>query len=172
MAELSASQTSGSRNSLKKLAIRVDLTAMVDLAFLLITFFMLATSLSKPRAMPLVMPAKGPPGKVAASTTLTICLGSNNRVLWYRGMAGKPLSTPQIIDYSKNGLRRTLVEISKDIFKATGKPMMVLIKPSSHSVYANMVAAMDELNISSVQSYAIADIAATDIDLLKAHNAF
>ena len=172
MAELSASQKSGGRSSLKKLSVRVDLTAMVDLAFLLITFFMLATSLAKPRAMPLVMPVKGPDGLVAASSTMTVCLGKDNKALWYLGMPDKPLTTPEIIDYSKTGLRRTLIETNKKVFRSTGKNMMVIVKPSSHSVYANMVAAIDELNITEVQSYAIADISAKDIDLLKQHNAF
>ena len=172
MAELNASEKTGRRRSVSRMSPRIDLTAMVDLAFLLITFFMLATSLAKPRAMPLAMPAPGTPGGVPESSTVTICLGNNNQVLWYRGMADKPLSTPEIIDYSKNGLRHTLMETSKKVFKSTGKNMMVIIKPSSHSVYANMVAAIDELNIAEVQSYAIADISVKDIDLLKQHNAF
>jgi hypothetical protein len=122
--------------------------------------------------MPLAMPVKGQDGPVAASSTMTICLGKENKALWYLGMPDKPLTTPEIIDYSKTGFRRTLIETSKQVFKSTGKNMMVIVKPSSHSVYANMVAAIDELNITEIESYAIADISAKDIDLLKQHNAF
>ncbi|MDB5136992.1 MAG: biopolymer transporter ExbD [Mucilaginibacter sp.] len=172
MAELSASEKSGRRTSQKKLSVRVDLTAMVDLAFLLITFFMLTTSLSKPRAMSLAMPFKGPPGGVAESSTMTICLGNNNQAVFYRGMADKPLSTPAIVNYGKNGLRRAIIETGKEIFKTTGKNMMVVIKPSSHAVYANLVATLDELDITKVQSYAIADISTKDIELLKQQKAY
>lgn len=63
MAELNVSTgKTGRKNRTSKMPVRVDLTAMVDLAFLLITFFMLTTSLTKPREMPVVMPADGPPG--------------------------------------------------------------------------------------------------------------
>lgn len=171
MAELTASQKTGGRGSLKKLSVSVDLTAMVDLAFLLITFFILTTTLSKPRAMLLAMPV-GPASAVGESTTVTICLGKNNQALWYRGMAEKPLTTPTIVDYSKRGLRRAIIEAGKQVFKSTGKTMMVVVKPSSHSVYANMVAAIDELNITGTESYAIADISPKDIDLLKQQNAY
>ncbi len=171
MAELNTSEKTGSRSPLKRLSVRVDLTAMVDLAFLLITFFMLATSLAKPKAMPLTMPV-GPPGPVSEKTTMTICLGKNNQALWYLGMADKPLSAPQMVNYSNNGLRRAIIETGKAVFKTTGKSMMVIVKPSAHSVYANVVAALDELNIANVQSYAIANISPKDTDLLKLHRAW
>jgi biopolymer transport protein ExbD len=172
MAEFNSSPKTKSRSSLKKLSVRVDLTAMVDLAFLLITFFMLTTTLAKPKAMQLAMPVKGTPGGVSEKTTMTICLGKNNQVLWYLGMADKPLTTPKLVDYGKNGLRRVIVETSKLVFRATGKNLMVLIKPASHSVYANLVAALDELDINKVSSYAIADISPKDIVLLKQHYAY
>ena len=63
MAELNPTSKKTGANRVKKMPVRVDLTAMVDLAFLLITFFMLTTSLAKPRIMPLVMPSDGPAGR-------------------------------------------------------------------------------------------------------------
>src|ERR1700679_2105613 len=80
----------------KKSSTRVDLTAMVDLAFLLITFFMYTTTLSKPKAMNLVMPnnedqkAQLP---IAASRSMTILLGSHHKLEWYMGEAGKTAPT-------------------------------------------------------------------------------
>ncbi|HEY4197145.1 MAG TPA: biopolymer transporter ExbD [Mucilaginibacter sp.] len=173
MAELNASEKSGKRGSLKRLSPRIDLTAMVDLAFLLITFFMLTTTLSKPHVMGVVMPVKGvPPSASPESRTMTLCLGKNDQVLWYMGMAEKPLTAPAIVNYGKNGLRTTIVNTSKRILAATGKPLIVIIKPSTHALYSNLVSALDELNIASIPSYAIADISPKDIDLLKQQNAF
>src|SRR3569833_1495702 len=86
----------------KKASTRIDLTAMVDLAFLLITFFIMATSLAKPKAMSLAMPIpESPPEPVSDLTTMSICLGKGNKVMWYMGMPEKPLTTPKIVDFSK-----------------------------------------------------------------------
>jgi biopolymer transport protein ExbD len=172
MAELTTSEKSGRKSSLRKLSPRVDLTAMVDLAFLLITFFMLATTLSKPHMMGVIMPVDTTSEPVPESRTMTLCLGKNNQVLWYLGMAEKPLTVPAIVNYGKNGLRAAIINTSKKILTSTGKPLIVIVKPSSHSLYSNLVSTLDELNISSISSYAIANISAKDIDLLRQQKAF
>ena len=70
----------------RKLNSKVDLTAMVDLAFLLITFFMLTTSLSKPASMDLAMPdAKGKPNPVDENRTMTILIGDDNKTQCFMG---------------------------------------------------------------------------------------
>jgi biopolymer transport protein ExbD len=167
MAELiSSPEKSGRKRFGKRTPLRVDLTAMVDLAFLLITFFMLTTSLIKPKSMPLVMPVAGPPEPVSENRTMTICLGKNNQLLWYLGMLEKPLITPQVVNNSR-GLRTAIIETGKRVQAATGKSLIVLIKPAEHSVYASLVDALDEVNITKVPTYAIVDISKTDIDLLK-----
>jgi len=173
MAELVASEKNGKRSSLKKLPPRIDLTAMVDLAFLLITFFILTTSLIKPKAMDVSMPVKDtPPGGYAASRTMTICLGKNNQAVWYVGLPDQPIVQPTIVNYSKTGLRMAIANTSKDILKKTGKTIIVIVKPSSLSLYDNLVNTLDELNIASVPSYAIADISPKDIHMLKQKNAY
>jgi biopolymer transport protein ExbD len=172
MAELTTSEKSGRRSSLRKLSPRVDLTAMVDLAFLLITFFMLATTLSKPHMMGVIMPVDTESEPVPESRTMTLCLGKNNQVLWYLGMPEKPLTAPTIVNFGKNGLRAAIINTSKKILTATGKPLIVIVKPSSHSLYSNLVSTLDELNIASIPSYAIADISSKDIDLLRQQKAF
>jgi biopolymer transport protein ExbD len=168
MAELNSSPAkSVNKPAPKRVPLRVDLTAMVDLAFLLITFFMLTTSLMKQKAMPLAMPADGPPGPVPETRTMTICLGKNNQALWYIGMADKPLTTPKIVRYGKD-LQTTILENGKQIARTSGKEMIVLVKPSVHSVYENLVETIDELNIANVSTYAIAAVLPKDADLLKA----
>lgn len=176
MAELTQSPANnggGARTS-KKLSTRVDLTAMVDLAFLLVTFFMLTTTLTKPRAMNLTMPDKTDTGglSVAASRTITLCLGKNDQLVYYRGTIEKPIGEPRVIGYQKTGLRHALLTSAKKIKDETGKSMIVVVKPSIHSVYANMVNAIDELNITEAKTYAVTDISARDIDLLKQKSIF
>jgi biopolymer transport protein ExbD len=172
MAELDTSSGGGKKGGkvrTKKASTRVDLTAMVDLAFLLITFFMLTTTLAKPKAMDLAMPDKDEKTKdelpVAASRSMTLLLGANNKVEWFIGVPGE--TPPTTEGYGKDGLRKTLLEKGREIQQSTGKYMVVLIKPSDKSNYKNVVDAIDEINIAGVKSYAIIDITQPEIELLK-----
>jgi len=175
MAELDTSgggKKGGGKVRTKKKSTRVDLTAMVDLAFLLVTFFMLTTTLNKPKAMDLTMPDKDEKQKdekpVPETRTMTILLGANNKIEWYLGLPGKPLAPPTTDNYGKEGIRKAIIENQKKIFDASGgKPMIVLVKPSDKSVYGNMVNIMDELNIAKVEIRAIVDILPSEVDLLK-----
>jgi len=140
MAELDTSgggKKKGGKVRSKKASTRVDLTAMVDLAFLLITFFMLTTTLSKPKAMDIAMPDKDEKQEqqldVAASRTMTLLLGKDDKLMWYIGEPGK--SAPEVESYGKNGLRKTLLEKGKEVQDKTGKYMFVILKPSDKSVY-------------------------------------
>src|SRR5690554_6564073 len=99
----------------KKHVGRVDLTAMVDLAFLLITFFMLTTSLNKPNAMDVTVPDKNqedPEDRmdVAHNRTLTLLLGSDDKIVWYMGEFNEPLEGPETVDYGVGGIRDVLLE--------------------------------------------------------------
>lgn len=172
MAELTTSGNSGRKGRRSTMTPRIDLTAMVDLAFLLITFFIMATTLAKPKAMPLAMPIPGPSEPVPESRTMSVCLGKDNKVIWYIGMPDKPLTTPQLVHFSKTGLRSALIDNNKRVLQMSGKPLIVILKPSDHSVYSNFVAALDEFNVASIQSYAVADITPKDIDMLKQQGAF
>lgn len=173
MAELDTSSGGGKKGGKvrsKKASTRVDLTAMVDLAFLLITFFILTTTLAKPKAMDVIMPDKDEKQEdqmdMAASRSMTILLGSNNKLEWFVGEPGK--SQPESSNYSgKNGIRQVLIDKGKEIQASTGKYMFVLIKPSDKSNYKNLVDVLDEMKITAVQSYAIVDILPSELDLLK-----
>jgi biopolymer transport protein ExbD len=176
MAELDTSGGGGKKGGKvrsKKQSTRVDLTAMVDLAFLLVTFFMLTTTLNKPKAMDLAMPDKDEQNTqepIAASRTMTILLGSNNKLEWFIGEPGK--SAPTVEGYGKEGIRKVLVEQSQKVKQTTGKDMFVIVKPSEKSVYKNVVDVLDELHITNNMAFAIVDISTPEIDLLKRDNIF
>jgi len=179
MAELDTSggggKHKGGKVRTKKKATRVDLTAMVDLAFLLITFFILTTTLSKPKALELIMPDKDEKTHdqlpVPESRTMTLLLGDNDKLEWFVGEPGK--SQPSVIGYGKEELRKVLVDQDKAI-KAShgGQGMIVVVKPSAQSTYKNMVTVMDELNITGIDQRAIVDITPVELALLKRDNLF
>jgi len=159
----------------KKTSTKVDMTPMVDLGFLLITFFMLTTTMSKPKTMEINMPAKIDKKvktvPVKESYTLTLLLDKDNTVYWYRGMLGvdKPLSDLTKTNFSKTGIRKTLLELKKEIGgkvnSKTGKNewnIVVIIKPTKRAKYRNMVDILDEMNICDIQKYAIVDVTLAD----------
>jgi biopolymer transport protein ExbD len=179
MAELDTSgggKHKGGKIRSKKASTRVDLTAMVDLAFLLITFFMYTTTLQKPKAMDLAMPDNSVKTKqlpFAASRAMTILLGSHNRVEWYMGEAGK--STPTVTGFGKNQLRKDIIDNKKkvaDTHVGDEQKMEVVIKPSDKSTYETLVATLDEMSISNIEIYAIVKITPVEVNDLKKNNIY
>ncbi|MDQ8052799.1 MAG: biopolymer transporter ExbD [Pedobacter sp.] len=150
MAELNSGGGDGKGGKVrsKKQSTRVDLTAMVDLAFLLITFFMLTTSLSKPLAMDIAKPDKDEKNldnrkELKASQTMTILLGKNNKVAWYMGIAGG--EAPTIEGFAD--VRASLLKNKQKVKETMGKDIVIVVKPTDASTYKNFVDIMDELNI-------------------------
>ena len=157
----------------RKLNSKVDLTAMVDLAFLLITFFMLTTSLTKPHAMDLTLPDDSPvkPMPVDENLTMTILIGKDNKLKCYMGMLSE--NRPKEIAFSDSkALRKEIVSNKKKASvyaNSIGKPeksLIVLIKPGNKSNYRNLVDVLDEMAISNIQTYAITDLAPAESRLL------
>lgn len=123
MAEVNTDkEEKGKVGTLQKLSNRVDLTPMVDLGFLLITFFMLATSLAKPQSMEISMPPKDK-GKAAqqqtvkASRAMTIVLGKNDKVYYYFGITQNGVD-PEVHETTfdpKQGIRKVLLMRNKQV---------------------------------------------------------
>lgn len=173
MAELNTGDGGGKKGGgkvrSKKSGGRVDLTAMVDLAFLLITFFMLTTTLSKPQSMDLTLPDKEDKNdnskdlKVDENRTMTILLGENGKLVRYVGLLATPVAggAPKDFAYGKDGIRGELIsrnKLVKEYSAAKGKPkdgMIVIIKPSKKATYRNLVDILDEMAIVGVDTYAI-----------------
>jgi biopolymer transport protein ExbD len=108
----------------KKPSGRVDMTPMVDLGFLLLTFFVLTSTLKEPQVMELSVPAKKEDmpdvdkTKFPAKLTINILLGENNRVFWYQGVDKKDeVPTINRTTYGRNGLRKMLLEKNEKLNK-------------------------------------------------------
>jgi biopolymer transport protein ExbD len=145
----------------KKTSTRIDMTPMVDLAFLLLTFFVMTTTLNKPQTMEITMPEedeKEPP-KVNEKHVLTLVMGKDDRIYWYIGITDPEV---KVTNFSHNGIRKLLLEKKRDIPK-----LIVLIKSLDESKYKNMVDILDEMNINSIQRYAIVDVTPVDKELIK-----
>jgi biopolymer transport protein ExbD len=180
MAELNTGDGGGGKGGKvrsKKQNSKVDLTAMVDLAFLLITFFMLTTTLSKPQSMSLGLPdkdedsTKTKPMKVDERRTMTVMMGENNKLVYYMGLLETPIAGPKDIAYGKDGIRKELLSRKKSVVEITGdkaKGIIVIIKPGKKSNYKNLVDILDEMAITGVATYAIVnDFLPKETELLE-----
>lgn len=142
---------------------RLDMTPMVDLAFLLLTFFMLTTTFNKPYTMEIVMPEKDEtnnPPEVNHKQVVTLVLGGEDKIYWYKGLETDVNQT----DYSSDGIRSVL-----RMQNASIKDMVVLIKPSNDSRYQNIVDILDEMKIDNISRFYLVDITAADLALIKNH---
>ena len=127
MAEIIQEEKGGGKKKAKKHAPHIDMTPMVDLMCLLITFFMLTTAFSKAKIMEINLPEKlkkdqpQEAPRIVASRTLNIILGPNDKIYWYPG-AVKPedynnLPPVNEVDYSATGIRQLLLERNKTLAK-------------------------------------------------------
>jgi biopolymer transport protein ExbD len=178
MAEISTATTAdkpGVRRS-KKLSTRVDLTPMVDLGFLLITFFIFTTTMSTPRELPLYMPADGPPSKSPESGSLTVLPLSSDKIFYYHGEMKDALNKKAfgITSYSvKDGIGQVIrdKQLVLDKVKQGGrKNLILMIKPTSESNYKNVVNLLDEVLLNDVKRYAIMDITEEEKKMLQEKN--
>ncbi|HEU5165994.1 MAG TPA: biopolymer transporter ExbD [Chitinophagaceae bacterium] len=167
----------------KKQIIRIDMTPMVDLGFLLITFFVFTTTMSTPKATDLFMP-KDPTNnkdstKIIDDLALTLLLDEDNGVYYYNGTFDNAARSNTIFqtNYSTyEGIGKIIRQKQKDIdasgkFADGRKGMMLLIKPTSKSVYKNVIDALDETVINDVKKYAIVEPTADELQFLKAQKA-
>jgi biopolymer transport protein ExbD len=149
-----------------KSAPRIDMTPMVDLGFLLITFFVMTTTLSKQRALQLDMPnSTDPPSTVLKNSRVLNVVVGNNKIATYFGLDSNNVKVHQTND----GFRKTLIEHEgivnakiKNGQLAEGDIAFLIVKPTPKSTVADLVNILDELTINDVSAYSIIDANAGD----------
>ena len=148
-------------------ALRIDMTPMVDLGFLLITFFIFNTVVNKPSAMHLLMPVEGPSTPFAATRTLTILLADNGNAICYEGFAQQPSGIHVVNLFSEQvALRNVIMQKQQALGKQAS--LMVIIKPGLQSSYRQLVTALDEMTICGIQKYTVSSMDGADEKLLEA----
>lgn len=175
---------------------RVDFTPMVDMNMLLLTFFMLATSLFKPNSMKINMPTNEitqHPTVLTASKAVTLYLGKDHQIYYFFGEPNvKTLNFLSKTNFSPAGLRTLLFEknavpikmlselethkrnmkisreqLESEIKKIKDDSPVVLIKPLDNSTYDDMVKALNEMLVTDISRYMIARLDANDKIMLK-----
>lgn len=148
----------------KKGTSKPDMTPMVDLGFLLLTFFIFTTTFSKPNMMKLNMPDKSDEDvknqdkqDIKLSNTITIVMGKENRIFWYQeALTDVTAESLKETDYSANGIR---AEINKKRASALDTAVFtVVIKPSDEATFENAVDILDEMEITGNKRFAIVDL--------------
>lgn len=140
----------------KRLSTRVDLTPMVDLGFLLITFFIFTTTMTQATSMKIRMPKdveKSIRIKTPASKTLSLILVDNNKLVYYKG---DNIATASRINYD-NQLRSVIKEMRHAVELQYKDPTetVILIKPTMQSSYKNVVDVLDEMTITGITRYVL-----------------
>lgn len=163
--ESNNNQKPANKNRFNKNNTRVDLTPMVDLGFLLITFFVFTTQLSKPTAMNLVMPndTVDPGDNICASCVLTLILQADNKIQYYEGMSQSNMVIKQT-SFATDGIRNIILQKKKEVQKVKGHAddFVLIIKSADGSTFQNFVDIVDEVAINNVKHYYIDEI--TDAD--------
>lgn len=171
MAEITTGSSSNKKNAgvkkCKKLNSRVDLTPMVDLGFLLVTFFVFTTTMSEARAMNIYEPNdKGVFKPTRQSGAMTLLLGKNNHLFYYYGELGATKTDEQLKSSNYEEIRTLINEKRKHTEEGD---LMYIIKSDEGSTLKNAVDILDEMTICGVKPghYAEVAIAREEKDLMR-----
>lgn len=166
--ESQSTRKKGKKKKTKRIGFTLDMTPMVDVAFLLLTFFMLTTTFSKPNTMEVNLPSKDMSEvKVAESNVLTIRVTEGDKAYWNIGFEEpKPFEL-----YDKSGEKPTISNEFRDILKRESEKikqrvgedvMAIVLKFAKKAQYRNLVDVLDELNILQYKRFSIADFTEQD----------
>lgn len=143
------------RPRVKKLSTRVDLTPMVDLGFLLITFFIFTTSMSEPMAMKLKVPKDSiDSSEVPATKTLNIIIAGNNKIISY---TGTDIHLATSANSKGEEIRKIITSKKQETVSLPGKKneLYILIKPTTDATYESIVNVLDEMAINNIGHYVL-----------------
>jgi biopolymer transport protein ExbD len=145
--------------------LRIDMTPMVDLGFLLISFFVITTQMQKPSVAILYMPKDGPESKIAESKTMTVLIGKGENIYHYNGDWADAKNSNRIMqtDLSYNSGLGNKIRIKQELLFDIGgeknkNELMVLIKAGKYANYSQIVGVLDEMLINGVTRYALVNI--------------
>jgi biopolymer transport protein ExbD len=145
----------GTRKKRRRLGIRIDMTPLVDVAFLLLTFFMLTTTFSLPQVMDITLPPSETKSEVTEASLLLVRLMEDGRIFWNMGT-----DAPRALD--ANTLRAFLQERIN-----TNPTMITLVKVDRKSKYSNMVRIIDELHLANITRYSLAPLLEQDKKIVE-----
>lgn len=154
---------------LNKKSTRVDLTPMVDLGFLLLTFFVFTTTMARPAIMNIVQPKDSDNSTaIPQSCALTVLLDSDNKIFYYEGLQ-QDNAVLKETNFSTEGLRQVLLQKKAAVQKIKGSAdeMVLILKMTDESSYKNFVDVVDEVQITGVKHYFMAEPDAADKMLLQ-----
>ncbi|TAN21671.1 MAG: biopolymer transporter ExbD [Chitinophagaceae bacterium] len=177
LASGSAGKRHGGTKS-KKNSTRVDMTPMCDVAFLLIFFFMITTTLQRQKTMKLYLPHdvknQEEQNKVKESQALTIIMAKDNNLYYYYGIGQDAAKDPannviQTTYALKGGIGDVIANKWKSVIQSSGgqDSMVVIIKPTKESTYENVVGILDDMNIYEVKKYALVPASDNDVKMVN-----
>lgn len=182
----------------KKGSTHIDMTPMVDLAFLLLTFFILTTTMYKPSTLQLTFPVPQDevqkPELQKVNNALTVFLTKNDQILYYKDAFEPGVTQLQRTDFSKvtnlliennrstfeqvqelrrrynaNEIDQLAFDTLKNNLEKRPEALFVIIKPDEHAKYRNMIDIVDEMDVSGIGKFAVQDtIKPAERELLEA----
>jgi len=168
MAEINTSDNRKTKKIFVKKRTNVDLTPMVDLGFLLITFFVFTTTMTKATAMNMIVPndRDTSTSPVCESCAITVLLAEKNRLYYYEGMDESAVYKET--SYSADGIRKLIVDKKAALSRSDPRfTLQLIIKPSGNSTFKNLVDIIDEANICALKRYYITALNSADEEKLR-----
>ncbi len=144
----------GKHKKKRRLGVRIDMTPMVDVAFLLLTFFMLTTTYSRPQAMEINIPPNDTHVEVAASNLMTVRIVADGSIYWNIGT-----DAPKKVEWKD--FRDLIIQDNK-----ANTRLITLIKVDRKAKYQNMIDVIDELNVDNVTRFSLAPMTDDDQKVL------
>jgi len=164
--------SAGKKNQLRKAQLKIDMTPLVDLGFLLISFFIFTTTMSKPTVTKLFMPTNGDSTKSSEKLSLTVLLNDNGGIYYYHGKWNEAVKSNEVFVTNFN-VTSCIGKVIREKQKTLGDrkhELMLLIKPIENSSYNSLMNTLDEVMINKVRNYAIVDVTDPEKDFVRTKN--